>query len=63
MWTTYREAGRPIPKFSDDDYIDYCILEAISLRIAKEKQKAQKDAERQQKVREAKERLAKQNAH
>lgn len=61
MWTTYKEAGRPIPRFSDDDYIDYCIIEAISLKVAKERQKAQRDAERRQKVEEARQRLVKQN--
>lgn len=61
MWTTYREAGRPIPRFSDDDFVDYCVIEAIGLRVAKEKVKAQKDAERRQKVQESRQRLVKQH--
>lgn len=61
MWTTYREAGRPIPRFSDDEYIDYCVIEAIGLRVKKEENKARKDYERKQEVDAARRRLVKQH--
>lgn len=32
---------------SDDDYIDYCIMEAIFVRVAREAEDARKKAERE----------------
>lgn len=48
MWRVCKEAGRPWPKLSDDDVIDYMVMEAVALRAAKEAEKAQKAAERKQ---------------
>jgi hypothetical protein len=48
LWQTYKEAGRPIPRFSDDDYIDFCVTEALRLRVAKEENKRRKEDERKQ---------------
>lgn len=59
MWTTYREAGRPIPRFSDDDYVDYCIIEAISLKVRKAEAEARKKQERDEWKKETRKRLAK----
>lgn len=61
MWTTYREAGRPIPRFSDDDFIDYCVIEAISLKVRKQEADAKKKAERDQWKKETRKRLAKEH--
>jgi hypothetical protein len=33
--------------FSRDPYIDYCIIEAIAMRVAEEEHQAQKRAERE----------------
>lgn len=40
-----REAGRPIPTLSEDDYIDYCVTEAIVLKANKEDQMRQQEDE------------------
>lgn len=58
MWRTYKEAGRPIPRFSDDDYVDYCVIEAISLKVLKEEAKERKAQEREAWKKQEKERLA-----
>lgn len=61
LWTTYKEAGRPVPKFSDDDYIDFCITEALHMRALKEENKARKEQEKKQWKEETRRRLAKQH--
>lgn len=48
MWRVCKEAGRPWPKLSDDDVIDYMVMEAVALRVAKEEAKRRKEAERKQ---------------
>lgn len=41
----YKEAGRPLPKFSDDDVLDYMVTEAIIAKNLEEERKAQDKAE------------------
>jgi hypothetical protein len=62
LWTTYKEAGRPVPRFSDDDYIDFCITEALHLKFVKEENKRRKEDERNRWKKETARKLAKQNA-
>lgn len=61
LWTTYKEAGRPVPKFSDDDYIDFCITEALYLRYVKEENKRRKEDEKKRWKKETAKKLAKQH--
>jgi hypothetical protein len=61
LLTTCKEAGQPLPTFSDDDFIHYCVTEALVFKWRKEEAKARADQERKQKVREATQRLVKQN--
>ena len=44
LWRVYKEAGRPIPAFSDDDVIDYMVTEAICIKVANEDKQAEKEA-------------------
>ena len=52
MATACKEAGRPLPTFSDDDVVDFCVTEAVILKAmehsAENHKKAQKAAERDQ---------------
>ena len=41
---TYQESGRPLPRFSADDYVDWCVMEAIVLKVTNLKRKAAEDA-------------------
>jgi hypothetical protein len=47
-YRTLKEAGRPIPQLHDDDVIDYCILEAISVKVRKEDEEAEKTVAKSQ---------------
>ena len=42
MWRVYKEAGRPIPRFSEDDVLDYMVIESILLKLRREEEEAQK---------------------
>jgi hypothetical protein len=48
----YRESGLPLPKFSDDDVLDYMVKEAIIIKNShdekKEREKAENDREREE---------------
>lgn len=50
LWRANKQAGRPWPKISDDDVIDFMVMEAISLKVQLEDverdKKARKEAER-----------------
>ena len=46
MWRVHKEAGRPFPQLSEDDFIDYCVTEAVMLKAAKEDEKRREEAER-----------------
>ncbi len=47
---THQEAGRPLPRFSADDYVDWCVMEAVVLKATLAKndraREAREDAER-----------------
>lgn len=47
---THQEAGRPLPRFSADDYVDWCVMEAVVLKATLAK------GEQQEKQRAAAER-------
>lgn len=38
----------PLPDFSEDDFVNYCVAEALMLRARNEEIKAEKDAERRE---------------
>ena len=46
MWRVYRAAGRPWPKLSDDDVIDYMVMEAVALKAQQEDRNAEKQRQR-----------------
>jgi hypothetical protein len=43
-----KELGRPFPRVSDDDVIDYVVGEAVTLKWREEQQEAQKQQEGEQ---------------
>lgn len=60
MWRVYKEAGRPWPRLSDDDVLDYMVMEAVAMKIQqqeaqqrKEQEAAQRKAEMMEKVKAA----------
>ena len=57
MWRVCREAGRPWPVLSDDDVIDYMVMEAVALRAKKQEENERKAAERERWKQEQQERL------
>lgn len=48
IWQVSKAAGRPWPQICDDDVIDYMIMEAVSVRVTREEQKAEKEREKQE---------------
>lgn len=46
MWRVCKAAGRPWPRLSDDDVIDYMVMEAVCLRAGREDEKDRKKAEK-----------------
>ena len=46
MWRTYKAANRPWPVLDKDDVIDYMVMEAVSMKIRKEDNEAEKQQER-----------------
>lgn len=48
MFRVFKEAGRPMPRFSDDDVIDYMVLEAVVIKSRAEEEKAAKKAKRKE---------------
>ena len=52
LFRTLKEAGRTLPEFSDDDVLDYMVVEAVVMKAreeeAEEKKKAERRAWRQQ---------------
>ena len=45
LWRASRAAGRPWPQISDDDVIDFQVMEAVYLKVEAEDAKAKKEAE------------------
>lgn len=48
MWRVCREAGRAWPRLSDDDVIDYMVMEAVYLKVKQEEREAEKEQQRAQ---------------
>lgn len=46
MLRVFKESGRPLPKFSDDDVIDYMVIEALVVKEGKEIENAEKARKR-----------------
>ncbi len=46
LWRVSKEAGRPVPRFSEDDVIDYMVLEAVALKVWKQEEEASKKKEK-----------------
>lgn len=46
VWRITKAAGRPFPKVSDDDVTDYMVMEAVTLKVQHEDQKAEEEVER-----------------
>lgn len=55
LWRVYREAGRPWPVISDDDVLDFMIMEAVALKAKKEERELREEAELEAKRKEFKE--------
>lgn len=47
IWRVSKEAGRPFPVLSDDDVIDYQIIEALAAKARKEEKEARDKQERE----------------
>jgi hypothetical protein len=48
LWLTSREAGHPIPRFSDDDVLNFLVTEAIRVKVGEEMKRQRKQLENQQ---------------
>lgn len=46
MWRVLRSAGRPWPVLSEDDVLDYMVMEAVKLKVDLEDEEARKEAEK-----------------
>ena len=60
MWRVYKEAGRPWPVLSDDDVLDYMVMEAVALKVQSENRQAEEEAAKQEEIREWKKKQKKQ---
>lgn len=47
----YKAAGRPLPKFSEDDVLDFMVTEAVVAKYYHDQKTAQEKAEEEQKRR------------
>jgi hypothetical protein len=47
MWRVLTKANRPFPTISDDDVVDYLIIEAVATKVAREDEEAMKAQEKQ----------------
>lgn len=45
-----KEAGRPIPPLSDDDVLDFMVVEALTFKMLEKRQEAQREADRKQRL-------------
>lgn len=48
MWRVCKEANRPWPKLSEDDVLDYMVMEAVAAKVAKADAEERKKQERKQ---------------
>ena len=49
MAAVYKRAGRPLPRFSDDDVLDYMVTEAVVAKSVKEQNEQIREREANQK--------------
>jgi hypothetical protein len=42
-----KESGRPFPRVSDDDVVDYLVTEAVTLKYLQERTAAEEEAKKQ----------------
>lgn len=47
LWRVYKEAGKPFPDLTDDDVLNYLIMEAVTLKAKHQEAEAQKEAEKE----------------
>ena len=52
LWRATKAAGRPWPRLSDDDVLDFMVMEAVAIRVRKIDDEAQRKAERAAKRKE-----------
>ena len=45
MFRVFKEAGRPWPEISDDDVVDYMVMEAVAIKVRLEDEELRKEAE------------------
>lgn len=43
----HQEAGRPLPRFSADDFVDWCVMEAVVLKATLEKNRRAREQREQ----------------
>lgn len=43
--STFKESGKPLPTFSDDDVIDFVVTEALVMKWLQEQHRIRKEAE------------------
>lgn len=43
LWTVCKEAGRGWPELDTDDVIDFMVMEAVAVKVAKEREKAEQN--------------------
>lgn len=48
IFRVYKESGRPFPQVSDDEVVDFMVMEALTYKAVEEDAEAQKKAERDQ---------------
>jgi hypothetical protein len=50
LWAASKESGRPVPRFSDDDVVDFMVVEAMSVKISAARKKEQEETARKQRL-------------
>lgn len=48
IWISHTESGRPFPVFSQDDVLDYMVMEAVTLKALTQRREAQEKQEKHQ---------------
>lgn len=52
LWRTCKASGRPFPTVSDDDVLDFMVMEAVTLKVQAEDAAAAKKAEQEREKKE-----------
>jgi hypothetical protein len=50
LWVVCKEANRPFPQLSEDPVVDFCIMEAIAMKVAKQTDEKREADERKQRL-------------